>query len=294
MISFVKMHGCGNDFVVVRHRELEEYGLEGSAFVPFVRRVCDRHRGIGADGLLTYATEEGGSPAVRMRYWNSDGSRAEMCGNGARCVVRLACERRETTSPLDLVTDAGRHRAQTRSEGGHVRSVRIQMGPVRWEPDEIGLHEKHTLVDAALQVGEQELRVTTLSLGNPHAVVFMADTEALQRLALENIGPSLATHPIFTRGANASFATLTREGIRVRVWERGAGPTLACGSAACAVVAAARRLGHLDSDAAAVYLPGGRVEVESDAAGEIWLEGPAAFVAEGSLSAELLTDDEPR
>jgi diaminopimelate epimerase len=294
MISFVKMHGCGNDFVVLRHRELAESGLDGSAFVPFVRRVCDRHRGIGGDGLLTYATDERGSPSLRMRYWNSDGSRAEMCGNGARCVVRLAYERGETTSRLDLVTDAGHHRAEIRLEGKHVRSVRVQMGPVRWEADEIGLREKHALVDAALQVGEQELHVTTLSLGNPHAVVFLADTEALQRLALESIGPSLATHPVFTRGANASFATLTREGIRVRVWERGAGPTLACGSAACAVVAAARRLGHLDTDAAAVHLPGGRVEVESDSNGNLWLEGPAAFVAEGSLSAELLTDEESR
>ncbi len=286
MIPFVKMHGCGNDFVVVRDADLEGLNLEARAHADFVRAVCDRHFGVGADGLLAYGSGRGGD-RLRMRYWNRDGTRAEMCGNGARCVVRLGFERGETTSPLKLETDTGTLDASVEVRDD-VYMVEIRMERVRWDAASVGMDAEGELVDAPLRMHDTELRVTALSVGNPHAVVFVRDAEALRALPLETLGAALATHPRFRHGANASFVFPEAETLRVRVWERGSGATLACGTAACAVVAAAARLGHLDAPRARVRLPGGEVEVRLDAEGHAWLRGPAVRVAEGRLDASLL------
>ncbi len=287
MIPFVKMHGCGNDFVVVRQYDLDALGLDEERLATVVRRVCDRHFGIGADGLLAYAAGRE-TDYVRMSYWNRDGGRAEMCGNGARCVVRLAFERGETTSPLRLATDSGVLDASIELENGaHV--IEIRMGRVRWDPESVGLEHDTALVDAPLDVGGAALRVNALSVGNPHAVVFLPSVAALERVALDVIGAALSAQPLFREGANVSFAALDADDLRVRVWERGSGATLACGTAACAVVAAAVRLGHIDTRRARVRLPGGSVEVRIDANEHAWLRGPAVRVAEGHIDDSLLT-----
>ena len=285
MIPFVKMHGCGNDFVVVRTPDLEALDLGPEARTDFVRRVCDRHFGIGADGLLAYAPA--GAGEVRMHYWNQDGSAAEMCGNGARCVVRLAWERGEAPAHLELVTDAGRHPARVLADAAGGPAVRLQMGSVRWDGEAIGLRDLAELIDAPTDVGSETLRITALSFGNPHAVVFLARHAELESLRLEHTGRLVAEHRVFRRGANASFVVVEAEELYVRVWERGAGATLACGTGACAALAAAWRLRRVSAPRARVHLPGGSVEVDQDAAGSLWLTGPATRVAEGRLDAEV-------
>jgi diaminopimelate epimerase len=292
MIPFVKMHGCGNDFVVVRDRDLAALQLDASGLSAFVRSVCDRHFGLGADGLLSYDSR-GEAAGVRMRYWNRDGGRAEMCGNGARCVVRLAFERGETSSPLQLETDSGLLDASVEVQGD-VYLVEIRLGRVRWDPASVGMNRDGELLDAPLRVDDRERHVTALSIGNPHAVVFLDDLHELRDLALEVTGPALSNHELFLRGANASFCVVRRDGLHVRVWERGAGATLACGTASCAVVAAAARLHRLERPRARVHLPGGTVEARVDAADQAWLRGPASSVAHGEIDASLLKPGVPR
>ena len=286
MTAFVKMHGCGNDFVVLRHADLEALALAPEAFRACVRRLCDRNFGIGADGLLSYDVT---SPThLRMRYWNRDGSRAEMCGNGARCVVRLAWQRGEVVPELVLETDVGAHVATVQHAAAST-SVEIDMGPVRWDAGAIGLTQHAELIDAPLRVGDATLRVTACSVGNPHAVVFVGDRSLLAAVDLLATGRALAEHVAFRQGVNASFVTVESGDLHLRVYERGVGPTLACGSAACAALAAAVRHRLVPEPVAAVHLPGGTVEVRQDESRHVWLRGPAAIVAEGRLASELLS-----
>jgi len=304
MIPFVKMHGCGNDFVVLREQDvLAAEAAESAAAESFelwvvppaelARRVCERHFGVGADGLLVYGPRpaRNGVGRLRMLYWNADGSRAEMCGNGARCIVRLAYERGEVGSPLELETDAGPRPAAVVLRDGRVVAIEIDMGPPAWAPEDIPVRSATPLVEAPLQVGEAHFAVTTLSMGNPHAIVFVDDPAALAGTPLEIVGRALSTHAIFPKGANASFVAVAEGALHVRTWERGAGPTLACGTATCAAFAAAERAGRLTTARATVHLPGGSVEIERAADGHLWMRGPAAYVAEGTLAPELLTPD---
>jgi diaminopimelate epimerase len=297
MIPFLKMHGCGNDFLVVRESDLCPATAAAAGAEPIwqvdpadlARRACDRHFGVGADGLLVYGPRPAreGLARLRMFYWNADGSRAEMCGNGARCVVRAAVERGEAASPLVLETDAGDRPARIRG-GGSTMVVEIDMGPAAWEPAAVPVRAGAAVVAEPLVVGTSTLEVTALSMGNPHAVVFVPDRLALVQIRIESLGRELAEHAAFPRGANASFVAVEAGALHVRVWERGAGATLACGTAACAVLAAARRTGRIAAASARVHLPGGAVEARADDREHFWLAGPAARVAEGTLSEEML------
>lgn len=292
MIPFVKMHGCGNDFVVLRTSDLESVPLPPAELA---RRVCDRHFGIGADGLLAHApVRSTGASRVRMQYWNADGSRAEMCGNGARCVVRDAVERDGATTPLILATDAGEHTAEYRIEPDGRVCVALSMGKPAWQPSEVpaslpaGPPPDGAVLDELLEVGGAMLPVSVVSMGNPHAVVFVPDRDALEQVALADVGRALAEHVTFPAGANASFVAMENGALHVRVWERGAGPTLACGTASCAALAVAVRSGRLAARHTTVHLPGGAVEVWQEDCGTLWLAGPAVTIAAGNLSAELL------
>ena len=295
MIAFAKMHGCGNDFVVVREGDLAALDSDPGRdpawrFDPgaFARRVCDRRFGIGGDGLLAYAPRpvaEDGHEHVRMHYWNSDGGRAEMCGNGARCVVRLAWERGDCGPNPVLDTDAGPRPAHVRNESGAI-TIEIDMGRAIWDPDSVPVRAPAPMVLVPLQVAGVELQVSAVSMGNPHAVVFVHDPDALARVPLGEWGPALATHALFPHGANADFAAADGADLHLRVWERGAGATLACGTATCATVAAARRAGFLSQARARVHQPGGSVEVWEAADGHLWMAGPAVHVADGIFASE--------
>jgi diaminopimelate epimerase len=296
MIAFAKMHGCGNDFVVVRESDLApasdgisdpEWQLDPSLLA---RRLCDRRFGLGADGLLAYGPRRtsDGSSRLRMHYWNADGSRAEMCGNGARCVVRLAWERGETEPLLVLDTDAGERPARLRTEGGVV-TIEIDMGRAVWDPASVPVRAPAPMVLVPVRLHDDvELQVTAVSMGNPHAVVFVADRDALARVPLADWGAALGSHALFPRGANADFAAVDGGDLHLRVWERGVGATLACGTATCATLAAARRAGFLDRARARVHQPGGTVEVWQAADGHLWMAGPAVRVADGTLAPEWL------
>jgi diaminopimelate epimerase len=247
-VKFLKMEGLGNDFVV----------LEGPRDVTPAQVVawCDRRRGIGADGILVVTPLEG--DRVGMQYWNADGSPAEMCGNGLRCVARLAHDRGWVAAErFTVVTAVGEREARVGTE------VTVQVGVP--EPG-----SEETIEIAGLTA-------RPVSIGNPHAVVLVDDPAGM---AVDELGPRLGTDPTFPDGTNVEFAAVRGPHlIELRVWERGVGETLACGSGAAAAVAVANRMGTVGT-ITTVRLPGGDLVVTLDERGA-WLTGPANYVFEG-------------
>lgn len=254
---FHKMEGTANDFVVVHRSDLPP-----GAGPMLARAVCDRRRGIGADGILV--VEPAGDATVGgMTVWNADGSVAEMCGNGLRCVVvRLAEDGLWPGGSAALSTGAGPVRAELTERG-----VRVALGVPRAASDTRSIDTPHGAV-----VG------LDVDLGNPHFVVFAEDAPDAD---LRTWGPFLGRHPAFPNGTNVERIEVEGDHLRMRVWERGSGETAACGSGACASVVAARRLGRLEALEADVLLPGGTLRVGWDGHGAVTLEGPARTVFSG-------------
>lgn len=238
--SFVKMQGLGNDFIVMPDMDPSLAG--GGDWSLLAPRLCDRRFGIGADGLLLVLPSEVAD--FRMRIFNADGSEPEMCGNGLRCFARYL--QRQGLAPqarIRIETGAGVREALLMDDG----RVQVDMG--------IPEHAR----EEALTVGDRSLEVMAVSMGNPHAVVFVDDLSGCE---FDTYGPLLEAHPAFPRRANAEFVqVLGPERLRVKVWERGVGPTLACGTGACAVLVAAVLTGRANRRAT-IELPGGELEVE--------------------------------
>lgn len=249
-MKFTKMEGIGNDFVVLSG-PLDLTGAE-------VEALCDRRRGIGADGVLVVTSVD--ESTVRMEYWNADGSAAEMCGNGLRCVGRYAVdEGLVAVDTLTVETPTGARRVEVGDD-----AVRAELGPVE--------------VGGDMVVAERALQ--TASVGNPHAVLFV---DAPEEEPVESLGTKIGTAPAFTNGTNVEFARVAaRDLIELRVWERGVGETLACGSGAAATVAVARANGSVD-DSVRVRLPGGEVIIEL-IDGTAWITGPATSVYSGKIT----------
>ncbi len=269
-----KMHGLGNDYILIDNRDgrIGDGGLSGLA-----RRLCERRFSIGADGLiLVYGSKVGD---VRMRIFNSDGSEAEMCGNGIRCFAKYCYEKGVVRrKEMRIETLAGIKTVALTVEDGVVEKVRVDVGEPIWERSRIPMLGEGTFIDEDLELNSMRLKATCLSLGNPHCVIFVEDVKGFP---VATVGPRIENHPLFPNRANVEFVQiLNRRELTVRVWERGCGETLACGTGACASVAAAKTLGELDSRAT-VHLLGGDLEVEF--AGSIYLTGPAAEVFEGRL-----------
>ena len=279
-MRFTKMHGTGNDFVLVEAKG-EERDWPRLAIA-----VCDRHFGVGADGLLLVLPSD--KAAVRMRVINPDGTEPEMCGNGIRCLAKYAVEKglvRPENDRFDVETAAGVLTLQVFGEGSLVEKVRVGMGKPRLSPAEIPVHinADPPLINLPIELTEGSLRqvlpVTAVSMGNPHAVRFIHEPVAAFPLA--QIGPSVALHPLFPHGTNFEVArVIDRRTIEARVWERGAGPTMACGTGASAVIVAARLQGMVD-DTVDITLPGGTLTLEWDGTGEVFMTGPAVTVFEG-------------
>lgn len=275
-MKFVKMHGIGNDFVLLRARG-DEQDWSGLA-----QAMCERHFGIGADGLILVLPSS--SADVRMRMFNPDGSEAEICGNGLRCVVKYAVDEglawpRE--GRLSVETPTGVLSAQVFGKKGAVERVRVSVGVPRFAPQEIPVlvEAEPPLKDMPLDIEGQRLAVTCVSMGNPHAVHFV--DRPVAEFPLERIGPKVEHHPLFPQRVNFEVArVLDRERMEARVWERGAGATLACGSGACAAVVAAHLYG-MAGERVDITLPGGRLVVEWDGVGECYLEGPTETVFVG-------------
>lgn len=249
-MEFVKMEGLGNDFVVVRGPFEPRRGT--------VAEWCDRRRGIGADGVLTVTPID--PETIRMGYWNADGSAAEMCGNGLRCVARYAVEEGLVEGPTFTVETPVGSRSVTAGEAG----ARVELGPV----DPAG--------GTTMLAGYQ---LATVSVGNPHAVAFVDDCYAVPVSA---VGPVVEGDPAYPERTNVEFATvITPDRIALRVWERGVGETLACGTGAAATVAAAHHAGR-SGPRVTVVLPGGELLVEI-VDGVAWIEGPAREVFRGEI-----------
>ena len=274
-----KYHGLGNDFLILDRRVTgEDIGSERAQL------LCDRHRGVGADGVLVLLPSEGA--AARMVVHNADGSVPEMCGNGLRCAVKYLADHRltEAAAPevLEVDTGAGRLRCEMGYSQGKVDWVRVGMGPAQLVAPHLPSSKTGRPFVAAELEGHPGLRGTAVSMGNPHLVLFSRPLEEAPTL-----GPVLERHPMFPERTNVSFARLDPDALSLVVWERGSGLTLACGTAACAAVAAAVHEGRLDPEVwHTVLLPGGPLKIRARAdLSELLMEGPAEAVFELELPA---------
>lgn len=275
-MQFRKMQGAGNDFVMIDARSFE------ADWEALARAMCDRHFGVGSDGIILALPSD--KADLRMRMFNPDGSEAEMCGNGIRCLAKFAAEHgiaQPTDGALTIDTLVGVLRAELFERDGVIDRVRVSMGAPILTPAEIPVLAESSgpVLDLPVRVEGGDFHATCVSMGNPHAVVFTE--QPVGEIDLEHIGPHVEHHSAFPRRVNFEVANvLDREHIRARVWERGAGITLACGTGACATMVAAR-LNGLVGDSAEVELPGGVLRIEWDGAGEVYLTGPATDVFEG-------------
>jgi diaminopimelate epimerase len=276
-MRFTKMHGLGNDYVYVN--TFQETVTDPSSVA---RLVSDRHTGIGSDGLILIGPS--GRADVRMEMYNADGSRGRMCGNGIRCVAKYAVERGLAQGPSLIVeTDAGLRTLWCQLQGTRVKSVRVDMGAPILDPASIPTRiPGERVVDFPLELDGNVFEVTCVSMGNPHAVVFV---EKLHTLNLVDLGPRLEHAAVFPERVNAHFVRVdSRERLTVRTWERGSGATRACGTGACAVAVAGVLTGRTNRDVV-VALPGGELRVEWIAEGPVYMTGPAEEVFEGEWPA---------
>jgi diaminopimelate epimerase len=269
-MRFTKMQATGNDFVMIDARTDER---DWSALA---RALCPRRFGVGADGLILVL--DSGRADFRMRIFNPDGSEAETCGNGLRCFARYVFEKGlSRRKALTIETLAGVVHAEIRDG-----LVRIGMGTPQFEPSKIPAaveDREGPVLDYPLTVGRRELALSLVSMGNPHAVAFMSDP--VSDFPLHEIGPLIEHHRLFPKRTNFEIVNLLDRGhLRVRIWERGAGETLSCGSGACAVAVAAHLKGFT-GDAVEVQVPGGALQLEWSGQGEVHLTGPAERVFEG-------------
>ena len=281
-MDFAKMHGLGNDFVVVdgfREKLAEEELPE------IARSLCDRHFGIGADGLILVLPSRVAN--VRMRMFNPDGSEAEMCGNGIRCFGKFVYDRNlNRENPLTVETLAGVKSIKLTVENGKVVTAKVDMGQPRLSRAEIPMAPTPSgstdkVIREPLKVDGRKLEVTCVSMGNPHCVVFQDDVD---NFPVEKIGPLIENHRLFPQRTNVEFVQVlnTRE-IKVRVWERGAGVTPACGTGACAAVVASN-LNEKTGRKVTVHLPGGDLLIEWLGNGRVSMTGPAVEVFTGSIN----------
>ncbi len=285
VMEFTKAHGTGNDFVVFD--DLEDR-LELSA--DFVRAVTDRRSGVGGDGVLRIGGPQRGAP-VFMDYRNADGSVVEMCGNGVRVVAKHVVDR-GTVIPdqhgiVSVATRAGVKSVLVhRSPDGLVDSATVDMGPAVTEPDAVPFvtSDARALVHT-IDVEGREVDLSVVSMGNPHAVLRVDDVDDAP---VHELGPLVERHERFPRKANVGFVEVVDDSlIRLRVWERGVGETASCGTGACAAVVALQRLGHLDVDVDVEVL-GGRLRVQRESGGPVYMSGNAVEVFRGTLDASWL------
>ncbi len=277
-MKFTKMHGAGNDYVYINACEQEQ------DWHALSMTMSDRHLGIGSDGLILALPSDVAD--IRMRMFNADGSEGEMCGNGIRCLVSFAFDNGIVPvdkSPVSVETLAGvLDVTPIQDDGQRMVGARVLMGAPRLNPPEIpvAIDGMDTVIGQPLSVAGREFKMTCVSMGNPHAVVFM--DESVDEFPLTEIGPMVEHHPMFPARVNFEIVNVLEGGktLKTRVWERGSGITMACGTGACAVQVAAR-LNGLAGDRAVVALPGGDLTVEWSGVGEVVLEGPVATVFDG-------------
>jgi diaminopimelate epimerase len=272
-LPFTKMHGLGNDFVLLNgFRQSLNLSAES------VRRIADRHFGIGCDQVLVVEPPRGNAD-VHYRIYNADGAEVEHCGNGVRCVARyLRDEGIVSKSEIVVETMKGGTSRVYIEDGG---MVRVNMGAPRFDPQDIPMRAEKRANNYQVDVGGGRVSVGAVSMGNPHAVMRVDNVDTAP---VSTLGPMIEKHSLFPEGVNVGFMQVVNAGqIRLRVFERGTGETLACGTGACAAVVIGRVYGLL-KEAVDVELPGGRLSISWQQAGEpVWMTGPAARVFEGQI-----------
>ncbi len=290
-LEFTKMHGCGNDYIYVV--ALNARPADPAALAV---RVADRHFGIGGDGLIMLAPSR--SADVRMEMYNADGSRGDMCGNGIRCVARLAYERGiARKNPMVVETDSGLKTIELRFEAGAVVGATVDMGEPILEGREIPVAADGRIIDYPLEVAGRREAITAVSMGNPHCVLFV-NNDAIHKMDVwefARLGRQFETHPFFPRRVNTEFILpVSRTHLKMRVWERGSGETLACGTGACAAMVAAVLTGRAERKAM-VEVRGGNLEIEwgekGAGANHVFMTGNAVEVFRGEIelgSAEMV------
>jgi len=270
------MHGLGNDYVLIDNRDVK---VREKDVGRIARKLCERRFSIGADGLLLLYD----SPVadVKMRIFNADGSEAEMCGNGIRCFAKYCYENGIVdAAELKIETMAGVKNVRLAIGDRKVKSVTVDMGEPVYERERIPVLGQGRCINQELTVDGTVLKMTCLSVGNPHCVIFVDNVEDFP---VGTVGPKIENHPLFPRRTNVEFAqAVKRDELKVRVWERGVGETLACGTGACAAVAAGNILDKT-GDICTVHLLGGDLQIRHEGS-RILMTGPAEKTFEGSVT----------
>ncbi len=277
-MKFTKMHGAGNDYIYVNCFEETVPNPTETAV-----KVSDRHFGIGSDGLVLI--EPSNIADFKMDIYNSDGSQAKMCGNATRCVAKYVYDNRMTEKrEISLETLSGIKTIKMFVENGKVKSAAVNMGAPITEPSKIPVNIiAETVINKPINVAGKEYAVTCVSMGNPHCILFVDDADGIE---IERIGPLFENHPLFPDRINTEFIQLLDgKTFKMRVWERGAGETLACGTGACASTAAAILNGYCKKDEdISVILKGGILTIRWDSkSGDIFMTGPAETVCTGEI-----------
>ena len=276
-MKFAKMHGCGNDYVYVDcTNEMIENPSEVSKY------VSDRHFGIGSDGLILICSSE--TADFRMAMYNADGSEGAMCGNGIRCVAKYVYDKGLTDKEnISIETKSGIKELELTVEDGKVSFVKVNMGAPILRAKDIPVDvDTEKCIDSDINVDGKDYKITCVSMGNPHAVTFI--DEDVKTFPIEKIGPKFENHPMFPDRVNTEFVQiLNRHEVNMRVWERGSGETLACGTGTCATVVACV-LNGLTDDEVTVHLLGGDLFIKYDRENDtVWMTGPAVIAFEGTI-----------
>ncbi len=275
-MKFTKMHGAGNDYVYINGFEVNVADPSKLAIM-----ISDRHKGVGSDGLvLILPPEKSDKAKVRMRMFNSDGSESEMCGNAIRCVGKFAYDNKLVdTSVFYVETLAGDKELDMHIENGVAVGATVDMGIPYWNPKEIPVTiEDNECLNYIINVDNKDFKVSCVSVGNPHAIIFVDDVHTCE---LEKLGPIFENHPLFPKRINVEFVQIyDRKHVRMRVWERGAGETEACGTGACATALICAKLG-LTERKVDIELNGGHLEIDWRDNDHIFMTGEACLVFEG-------------
>lgn len=293
-VEFTKMHGCGNDYIYINGEKYPEDGLRTPVIINV---LSDRHMGIGSDGVIFINNSD--IADFEMEMYNADGSRSEMCGNGIRCVAKYVYDKGlmpAENKSVDIESFGKIKHIKLFTEGREAVSARVDMGEPVLDagsvPVDISLYgvsektDKEAVIDFPIEAYGQTYNVTCVSMGNPHAVIYVDDPDDID---IEKIGPALENHAFFPKRANIEFVTNNdRKHVKMRVWERGTGETMACGTGCCAVTVAGVLNGFIDRDSECeIQVRGGSIYVNYSSDGHVYMTGPATTVYEGTVEVDL-------
>jgi len=279
-IDFVKMHGLGNDFILI---DCLSKPLGDSSFLSYLaKKLCNRNFGIGADGLILILPSS--NTDLKMRIFNSDGSESQMCGNGIRCFAKYAYENKLVSkNKFTVETLAGIITTELIFKDKEISGIKVDMGIPKLKRREIPMEGENapTVVNEILKINSKYIfKITCVSMGNPHCIIFVND---VQSIPVDEIGPKIENHPLFPEKTNVEFIqVLNKQEINFRVWERGVGETLACGTGACAALVAAVLNKKTDREAI-IHLPGGDLDIRWADDGHVYMTGPAELVFRGEM-----------